>query len=191
MSNKPAVRVKGTMVKRWNREHKQFMSANLKAGPLMVKAINKGRSLGLLLKGLVGSENVTENGLRSWLRENPGALRETEVPWLMNFVRIANKMPSQLTMFGETPREVMQMTFQCAGLLPAPGGRIEDQVAHQPNVASVVWKSLANMRASFDEMIKTAPDWDDELRGVIIQDIEEAETYLEEVKRKVGIKAKG
>jgi hypothetical protein len=186
MSNKPAIPVKSMLIQQFNKEHRQFMAANLKAGPLMVRAINLGRSLGLRLKGLVGRENVTENCIRAWLRENPGALAETQVPWLMNFVRISNKVPVQLALFGETPREVMQMTFQCAGLLPAPGGRIEDQEAHDPNVASVVWKSLANMRASFDEMMKTAPAWDDELRSVVIRDIEEAEAYLEEVKQQVS-----
>ncbi|MEN6533348.1 MAG: hypothetical protein ABFD89_06775 [Bryobacteraceae bacterium] len=186
MSNKPAIPVKTALVKQFNKEHRQFMAANLAAGPLMVKAINKGRALGILLKDLLGRENITENCVRDWLRDNPRSLCETQVGWLMNFVRISNKVQGELKLFGEAPREVVQMTMQCAGLLPADCGREEDQMRHEPNPISMVWKSLADMRIKFDGLIKSSPKWDDETRCVVIRDIEKAEAYLEEVKEQVS-----
>src|ERR1035441_6456139 len=74
MSNKPAIPVKTALVKQFNKEHAQFMAASNKAGPLMVKTFNRARTLGILIKELMGREVITENCVAGWLRDNPGAL---------------------------------------------------------------------------------------------------------------------
>lgn len=189
MTNQLAIRANTALIKDFNKSHKRFMSAATAAAPKMVKAINENRVMGILLKELLGRENITENCLREWLRDNqagPGPhLAETEIAWLMNFVRISNKMQGELALFGDAPREVVQMTLQCAGLLPAECGREGLQASHELTPSVQSWKVFTDFKVKFEGMLKTLPDWDAGQRAAVRQNIEKTRRFLVELESKL------
>jgi hypothetical protein len=185
MSNKITIPAKTALIKQFNKAHGRFLKAATAAAPKMVKAINENRVMGIMLKELLGRENITENCLREWLRVNPNQLAETEVAWLMNFVRVSNKMQGELKLFADAPREVVQMTLQCAGLLPAEAGRDGLQNSHEltPSVAS--WKYATDIRLKFESIFKNFNEWDAETRQSVRQNIHKTKTFLDELESKL------
>jgi hypothetical protein len=188
MSNKPAIPVKTALVKQFNKEHAQFMAASNKAGPLMVKTFNRARTLGILIKELMGREVITENCVAGWLRDNPGALAETHVGWLMNFVRIANKLSQgELKLFADAPQDVKQLTLQCAGLLPPDAAREGEQLRHAVAPAVEVCEQLADMRIKWRKaLLEDAPRWDDQGREFVLMNLRKTREFLVELEQQLG-----
>jgi hypothetical protein len=186
MSTALPIDVKDSLVKRFNKEHAKFIAAASSAAPAMVEAINTGRELGILLKELLGRENITENCLAGWLQDNPGALAETHSGWLMNYVRISNKLQGELKLFADAPREVVQMSLQCAGLLPPEAGRDGAQQRHEIAPVSVAWKCLTDLRLKFEGLAKSATNWDEETRSCVIRDIGKTRDYLQELEQQLS-----
>lgn len=185
MSTKLPALTKETLVQQFNKAHSYFIEAATAAAPQMVKAINQNRVMGILLKELLGRENITENCLREWIRLNPNQLAEQEICWLMNFVRVSNKMQGELQLFADAPREVVQMTLQCAGLLPAEAARELAQTSHELTPSVQSWKYATDLRVKFEGMLKNAPQWDDVTRQAVKENIEKTIKFLAEIESKI------
>lgn len=188
MSNKLAIHVKKAWVKVFNRDHRQFMKAAEKSAAEAIKAVNKSRVLGITLKELLQRESVTENCLSELLRTLQAdglELAETEIAWLMNFVRISNKLQGELNLFGEAPMDVRQMAFQCAGLLPADCAREGIQTSHELTPSVQSWKYFTDFKVRCEGMLKTLPDWDAHQRAAVRSNIDKTRKFLDELERKL------
>ena len=185
MSEKPSIPVKTALVSQFNEAHGVFMAAATAAAPNIVKAVNGMRTMGILIKELLGRENITENCLREWLRENPAALAEKEVAWLMNYVRTANKLQQgELGLFADASGFV-QITMQCAGLLPPDAQRQIAQSSHELTPSVQSWKFYTDFKVRFEGMIKAAPQWDAEQRAAVKENIEKTRAFLCELEGKL------
>jgi hypothetical protein len=152
----------------------------------MVTAINRARHMGILLKELLGRENVTENCVREWLRQNPGKLAEQQTPWLMNFVRVSNKVQGELKLFADAPREVVQMTMQCAGLLPPTAEREGAQASHELTPSVQAWKLTTDLKVKIETMMKSAPQWDSETRADVVANMEKTRQLMADCIKKLN-----
>jgi hypothetical protein len=185
MSDKPSVTVKAALIRQFNEAHRIFMDASNSSARDMVRSVNYTRTMGFLIKELLGRENVTENCLREWLRDNSGALAETEVAWLMNYVRISNKMQNQPKQLNDIPNSVMQMTFQCSGIIEIPGARELAQTSHELTPSVQSWKFYTDFKIRFEGMIKAAPTWNEEQREAVRENIEKTRAFLTELETRL------
>jgi hypothetical protein len=185
MSTKLPALAKETLVEQFNKTYTRSTCDAREAAPLMVRAMNGQRVCGILLKELLGKENISENDLRAWLRDNPGQLVEEETDWLMNTVRIANKLEGQLELFSQAPGPVVQMTLQCAGLLPAEATRELAQTSHELTPSVQSWKYATDLRVKFEGMIKSASQWDETTRAAVKDNIEKTIKFLAELEEKL------
>lgn len=172
------------LIQRFNACHESFRSAAAASEPLMVEQVNKAAEMGVLLKELLGCESVTRARLVDWLAKNPGRLTEENSEWLMNYISVSNKT-GQVKKFSDAPRIVVQLAFQCAGLLPPETGRETEQISHiqPPSIAS--WKIRSDLEKHFGSLFKTLDRWDDIQRDSVRTEIEKAKTYLEELEGKL------
>ena len=146
-----------------------------------VKAINKSRVLGIVLKELVQRENVSEGdlvGLLRTLKSDGLELAEMEIARLMNFARVSNRIEGQLDLFGAAPLDVRQMVFQCAGLLPEEAARALPQASHEMAPSAQAWKCCMDVQAKFSGLAKNASLWDTETRAEVRQSIDKTRQFL-------------
>ena len=185
MSDKPSTIVKAALVDQFNTAHAEFVAATAAAAPNIVTAVNRMRTMGILVKELVGRENITENCLRDWLRDNPGAIVETQVEWLMNYVRTANKLQQgELALFADASGFV-QITMQCAGLLPPDAYRELAQTSHELTPSVQSWKYFIDFKVHFEGMLKTVSTWDDDQRIAVRENIVKTRVYLMELEARL------
>jgi excisionase family DNA binding protein len=96
--------------KRFNKVHEHFMAEAKCAGPRIVEAINAMRAMGIYLKELLGRERVTRASLRDWLCENPGELCVEEIGWLMDSVRVSNRLAEgELKQVADAPYDILRV----------------------------------------------------------------------------------
>ena len=97
----------------YNEARSELMAAAKKAAHAMVGAINERREMGFLLKSLLGRERVTRNSLRDWLRENPGELHVENIDWLMDTVRVSNRLVGgKLKRLKDAPSDVLRICLE-------------------------------------------------------------------------------
>ena len=185
MSHKPPTLTKDALIEQFNAIYPKANSDSRAAAPLIVSAINGQRACGILIKELMGRENVNESCLREWIQANRGRLCEEEVAWLMNAVRVSNKLENQLELFGDAPISVLQMTLQCAGLLPPDAERDGIQTSHQLAPAAQAWKYFMDVRVKFDAMVKTSAEWDVSAKEEVKSSIDKTIKFLEELGEKL------
>lgn len=179
--NAVTLETKNALIDRFNCCHGEFMAAAKASEPLLQTQIGKVAEMGLLLKELIGCEAVTRARLVDWLARNPDRLCEHHVDWLMNYVAVSNKIGQMEFRFQDIPRAVVQLVFQCAGLLPADTGREVEQVSRELAPATMAWKFRSDLEKHFGNLLKGTENWDDVQRQSVRTEIGKAKIYLEKL----------
>lgn len=176
--NSVSNQTKEALIDRFNLCHGEFMAAAKASEPLLVTQVGKVAEMGVLIKELIGCDSVTRVRLVDWLSRNPGRLCEDSIDWLMNYVAVSNKIGQIEFKFQDIPKTVMQIVFQCAGLLPAETGREIEQTSRALPPATMAWKFRSDLEKHFGNLLKGSGDWDEAQCESVRNEISKAKSYL-------------
>jgi len=154
----------------------------------MIEATKDMVAIGIFLKELLGKDGVTENDLRALLRNNPGALDETQVWRLMTFIRMANKCEQLEFKVLEDAFGYVQIGWQCGGFLNPPERREIAQHSHALTPAAQSVDLFMETRRKYNDLEKTSSEWSVETYVEVEENADCTIAYMVEFKARIRAK---